>query len=95
MSPVFSLSLSLSLFVRLLPTTRNRRLSRTIEEKEELVYLVDVLGDTLSGRIYDAIWRRERERERMDKYDRYEKFSRLYIYIHMRIDRNAMLGMKE
>lgn len=64
MSPVFSLSLSLSLFVRLLRTTRNRRLSRTIEEKEELVYLVDVLGDTLSGRIYDAIWRRERERER-------------------------------
>lgn len=76
MSPVFSLSLAS--FVRLLRTTRNRRLSRTIEEKEELVYLV--LGSNLRRNLA----KREREKERADnREDGMDmKIFRDYIYIY-------------
>lgn len=77
MSPVFSLSLAS--FVRLLRTTRNRRLSRTIEEKEELVYLV--LGSNLRRNLA----KREREKERADNREdgMDTKNFRDYIYIYI------------
>lgn len=79
MSPVFSLSLAS--FVRLLRTTRNRRLSRTIEEKEELVYLV--LGSNLRRNLA----KREREKERADNREDGMDTKNFRDYIYIYIDR--------